>query len=195
MSKCPTCTIATYTRCPRRGGVALSFNEAEIKALPGVTDAFIVAPDDRAGKASMSFMDGLAVLRGGVAIVGEDTWSVMDAKSKLQVRWDESKASTDSWRDMVAQAKAHARDGDGEVRLEGRGVDAALASADHRTLEAFYQFPYVAHICMEPMNCTAHYRRGDGGEPDTLEIWFGSQFPDFGERDCEEPASIWKASA
>jgi isoquinoline 1-oxidoreductase beta subunit len=97
----PGMKFANYTRCPRVGGKAVRFNEAEIKALPGITDAFILEPDDRAGKASMAFLEGLAVLRGGVAIVGDDTWSVFDAKNKLKVSWDESSASVDSWTKMV----------------------------------------------------------------------------------------------
>ena len=173
----PGMHYASYTRCPRRGGKAVSFNANAIKALPGVEDAFILEPDDRSGEASMSFMQGLAVLRGGVAIVGEDTWSVMNAKSKLQVKWDESEASTDSWPQMVADAQKIAKQADGEVRLAGTNVDQALADSANKTTEAFYQFPYVAHVCMEPMNCTVDYKRGSGGEPDSLEIWLGSQFP------------------
>ena len=81
----PGMQYASYTRCPRIGGIVIGFNEAEITKLPGITQAFILEPDERAGLASMSFLSGLAVLRGGVAIVGEDTWSVMNAKSKLRV--------------------------------------------------------------------------------------------------------------
>lgn len=173
----PGMKYATYSRCPREGGRALRFNEAEIKRLPGVTDAFIVAPDARAGEASMAFLKGLAALRGGVAIVGDDSWSVMDAKNKLKVRWDDASASADSWTEKVAQAQQIARDGGGEVTLDNPSVDAALADDNNQALEAFYQFPYVAHVCMEPMNCTADFRKGSAGAPDTLEIWLGSQFP------------------
>lgn len=173
----PGMHYASYTRCPRRGGKAISFNETEIRQLPGITDAFILDPDDRAGKASFAFLDGLAVLRGGVAIVGEDTWSVFDAKSKLKVSWDERQASEDTWSDMVEQAKHIASEGGGEVRLEGATVDDVFADSGNRVQEAFYQFPYVAHICMEPMNCTADFRKGSAGQSDTLEIWLGSQFP------------------
>lgn len=174
----PGMKYASYTRCPRRGGRVLRFNQAEIKALPGITDAFVLEPDDRSGKASMGFMDGLAVLRGGVAIIGDDTWSVFDAKSKLAVVWDESQASTDDWSEMVSRAKQIAAQGGGEVRLPGTNVDQALSDGRNRVQESFYQFPYVAHICMEPMNCTADVRRGRAGQPDTMEIWLGSQFPD-----------------
>jgi isoquinoline 1-oxidoreductase beta subunit len=173
----PGMKYAAYTRCPRVGGTAISFNEKEIKQLPGIIDAFILAPDDRAGLATMSFLKGLAVLRGGVAIVGDDTWSVFDAKSKLKVQWDESSASQDDWLQMVEQAKVIASKGGGEVKLEGPGVAAQFASKENQVLEAFYQFPYVAHVCLEPMNCTADFRKGAAGQADTMEVWIPSQFP------------------
>jgi len=173
----PDMQYATYTRCPRIGGVPLSFNESEIKALPGVTDAFIVEPDDRAGDAAMSFLQGMAVLRGGIAIVGEDTWSVIDARSKLKVKWDEADASRDDWEQMQSQARQIAEAGGGEVKREAPGLDEILADDNNRTHEAFYEFPYVAHICMEPMNCTVHLKKGTNDQPDSMEIWLGSQFP------------------
>ena len=168
---------ATYVRCPRIGGTALRFNQSEIKALPGVTDAFILAPNEAAGTSDIWFLNGVSALRGGVAIVGDDTWSVFDARRRLQVEWDESSASTDDWSAMVEWAERTAQQGGGQIILDNEAVDAALADGSNRTAEAFYQFPYVAHVCMEPMNCTADYRKGRNGEPDALEIWLGSQFP------------------
>jgi len=168
---------ASYTRCPRVGGRAISFNAAEVKQLPGIIDAFILEPDDRSGLASRAFLEGLAVLRGGVAIIGEDTWAVFDAKSKLKVAWDETSASSDDWLQMVAEAKKIAREGGGQVSLEGATVDAELSDKANQVYEAFYQFPYVAHVCLEPMNCTADYRKGSDGQGDTLAVWIPSQFP------------------
>ena len=168
---------AAYTRCPRVGDRVVSFNEAEIKQLPGIIDAFILEPDDRSGLASRAFLEGLAVLRGGVAIVGEDTWAVFDAKSKLKVIWDETSASSDDWLQMVAEAKKIASAGGGEVSLDGPRVDAELSDKANQVHEAFYQFPYVAHVCLEPMNCTADYRKGSDGQGDTLAVWIPSQFP------------------
>ncbi|MDP9085052.1 MAG: molybdopterin-dependent oxidoreductase, partial [Pseudomonadota bacterium] len=46
----------------------------------------------------------------------------------------------------------------------------ALSAAVHR-LEAEYEVPYLAHACMEPMNCTAHVT--DAG----CEVWCGTQAP------------------
>lgn len=173
----PGMKYATYTRCPRIGGKVISFNEAEIKRLPGITHAFAVEPDASAGIASMAFLQGLAVLRGGVAIIGDDTWSVFDAKTKLNIQWDESGASTDDWTHMVEEAKRIADEGGGEIRRGDANVDDELANSSNRVHEAFYQYPYVAHICMEPMNCTAHFRKGGAGQADSMEIWMGSQFP------------------
>ena len=48
-------------------------------------------------------------------------------------------------------------------------VDKAFASAA-RTLEATYEFPYLAHASMEPMNCVVRIGAQD------CEIWNGEQF-------------------
>lgn len=173
----PGMKYASYTRCPKVGGTAKSFNAREIKRLPGIIDAFIVEPDARSGEAEMAFLKGMAVLRGGVAIVGEDTWSVFSAKNKLKVKWDDDNASTDSWSRMIERAKEIAKEGGGEVRGGDDSVEAPLADRNNKVQESFYQFPYVAHICMEPMNCTAHYEKATGKSPAKLSIWLGSQFP------------------
>ncbi len=170
----PGMHYASYTRCPRIGGVAISFNEAEIVKLPGITQTFILAPNDRADIAPGSFGEGV---QGGVAIVGEDTWSVMNAKSKLEIKWDESAASHDDWERMILKAQQIADKGDGEITLKGANVDQAMTDSNNKTLESFYQFPYVAHVCMEPMNCTAHFKKGNGSEPDAMELWIPSQYP------------------
>jgi len=36
-------------------------------------------------------------------------------------------------------------------------------------VEAIYQVPFLAHACMEPMNCTVHVRK------DGCEVWVGTQ--------------------
>ena len=45
-----------------------------------------------------------------------------------------------------------------------------------RRVDATYEVPYLAHACMEPMNCTAWV------QGDAVEIWAGtqSQGPDQG---------------
>jgi len=172
----PGMKYASYTRCPRRGGTVQRFNEAEIRSLPGVLDAFIVEPDTRAG-ISAYFVNGLPELQGGVAIVGDDTWSVFRAKQKLKIEWDESNASSDSWQDLIEFARQTGPEAGGKVLKDDGGVDAALLDPANRTAEGLYQCAFVAHLCMEPMNCTVDYRVGKDGESDRMEIWMPSQYP------------------
>jgi isoquinoline 1-oxidoreductase subunit beta len=177
---------ASYTKSPQVGGIPVSFNEAHIKSLPGVIDAFIVE----------SFADGRVFPTangahlGGVAIVAENTWAAIKAKRELQIEWDVSKAETATWDDLVVQAKALA-DKDGEplmVNIPGppgpngpnraaadRGdAEGALKSAA-KVITAFYEYPYVSHSQLEPQTTTALFKDGK------IETWAPSQIPGGGE--------------
>ena len=162
----PGMLFAAYQKCPAIGGKVLSANVEEIKKLPGVTDAFVV----KGNQVVRELLDG-------VAIVGTSTFAVFNAKQKLKVQWDESSASKDSWTQMVARAKGlHGQRGAERVIDKG-DVEDVFADSQNTTLEAFYEYPFVAHLCMEPMNCTAHYKRGVGGDDDALEMWLPHQGP------------------
>lgn len=164
-TKVPDMLYAAYHKCPAIGGHAVSFNEAEIKRLPGITDAFIIEGND-----------DVSQLLSGVAIVGDSTWAVFNAKRKLRVKWDDSKASKDSWTELVATG-ARLQDQAGKEVLAKGDVDAALSEDSNKTIEAYYSYPFVAHICMEPMNTTAWYKTGQGGDKDSLEVWVPTQGP------------------
>ena len=76
-TQAPGMVYANYTKCPAAGGKVKSFNVDEIKAQPGVLDAFA--------------LDGTGVpaeVMPGVAIIAKDTWSAFQAKNKLRVDWD-----------------------------------------------------------------------------------------------------------
>ena len=61
-----------------------------------------------------------------------------------------------------------ARDAKGAVAKESGDATKALAGAATK-VQARYEAPYLAHACMEPMNCTAHVKG------DEVEIWAGTQ--------------------
>lgn len=162
----PNMLFAAYQKCPAIGGEVVSANIDEIKALPGVVDAFVIKGNGNVRE-----------LLDGVAIVGTNTHAVFSAKNKLKVQWDETKASKDSWTKMVARAKSlHGERGSDEIVDKG-DVNAAFTDASNTTLEAFYEYPFVAHFCMEPMNCTAHFQKGVDGTADKLEMWVPTQGP------------------
>ncbi|MCP5181575.1 MAG: xanthine dehydrogenase family protein molybdopterin-binding subunit [Pseudomonadales bacterium] len=157
---------AAYEKCPAIGGKVVSANVDEIRAMPGIVDAFLLRGNG-----------DVRELLDGVAIVGRTTWHVFQAKKQLKVKWDESAASKDSWAELVTRATAGAGTrGEADVYAKG-DVDTRFAAAGNRTLEAFYEYPFVSHFTLEPMNCSAHYRKGQNGAKDTVELWIPTQFP------------------
>ena len=157
---------AAYQKCPAIGGRVVSANLDEIRRLPGVVDAFLIEGNGNVQE-----------LLDGVAIVGTSTWAVFSAKTKLEVKWDETDASKDSWSSLVRQASEVAGSRGENPTLEKGDVGAVFADPANRTHEAFYDYAFVAHLCMEPMNCTADYRQGQDGDADGLELWIPTQFP------------------
>ena len=157
----PGMLYANYTKCPAAGGKVKSFNTDEIKAQPGVVDAFA--------------LDGTGVpseVMPGVAIIAKDTWSAFQAKNKLKVDWDESNASKDSTSAFSAEAKQAALNfPTGKPDDDVGDVDKAFANATSggKIVEAYYDYPFAAHSPMEPMNATAHWHDG------IIEVWTPTQ--------------------
>lgn len=103
----------------------------------------------------------------GVAVLAEGFWAARQGRDLLKVEWDESQAFTLGSAEIVAQYRALAaqpgtvarRDGDAEGTLGRSG----------KIVEAVYEVPYLAHACMEPMNCVVRL------SADRCEIWNGEQ--------------------
>ncbi len=162
----PEMKYAAYHKCPSPRGKVVSANLDDIKKLPGITDAFLVEGNGDA-----------RLLLDGVAIIGTSTWAVFNAKQQLEVEWDYTTASKDSWTDMVARAEAGQNQLGDQIVKEVGNVDNIFADAANKTIQSHYQYPFISHICLEPMNCTADYRKGENGVDDTVELWPPHQFP------------------
>lgn len=162
----PGMRFAVFQKCPALYGKVASANLDAIKAMPGVTDAFIV---EGTGKP--------AEVLNGVAIIARDTWSALSAKRELKIVWDESAASKDSWTDISARARGIASKAVGEQLVRANGnVDAAMPGL--RQVEGYYTYGFIAHAQLEPTNCTAWYRPGPDG--DSAEFWAPTQTPTAG---------------
>jgi isoquinoline 1-oxidoreductase beta subunit len=158
-AKLPGMLYAVYEKCPAFGGKVVSANLDQIKALPGVKDAFILAGNG-----------AVKELVPGVAIVADSTWSAFSARKQLKVVWDEGKVADENWETFVAQADAKAaQPGARPVRKDGDPA-AALAGAA-KTVEARYLYPFISHANLEPQNTTAHWHDG------IMEIWAPTQNP------------------
>ena len=148
--------FAAVARCPVFGGRVTRFDPAAALAVPGVT--------------------GVEQISRGVAVVAENTWAAFQGKRALRVEWEEG--ATARWSsDGIRRAFAAAATRPGQsVRTTG-DVDSALSGAA-RTMDAVYEAPYLAHACMEPMNCTAQVTGG------RAEIWAPTQNPQGIQREA-----------
>jgi len=162
----PGMLFATFTKAPAIGARAVSANLDRVRTMPGVKQAFIVAQQ---GNPTVFDLGGSPAALSGVAIVATSTWSAMQAKKALQVQWDESGASQDSWTGAVAAAKRLAAQPAQQVLGEGGNVEPAFAAG--KTVEAMYTYHYVAHSDLEPQNCTAWFKGN------SVELWAPTQTP------------------
>ncbi len=163
---------AAFHKSGVQGAKVKSANLAAIKAMGGVKDAFIVAGTDE--------YEGLA---SGVAILADTTWHAERARAALKVEWSDSPAafqSSAAWAKMAADAKGKPP----AMPIHATGdVSAAMARAAKR-VQADYAYPFIPHVPMEPINCTA---RVDG---DRVEIWAPTQNPEPGRAAVAKLLSI-----
>ena len=146
--KRPNMVYAMLARSPKFGGTVKSFDAGAAKAVPGVVDVVQVPM--------------------GVAVLGTTTWAAKRGRDALKIEWDFSKAETRSTSDILTDYKQRAREAGLPAVVKGDATK-ALASAA-KVIEAEFEFPYLAHAPMEPLNCLVELT------PDGCEIWAGSQF-------------------
>jgi isoquinoline 1-oxidoreductase subunit beta len=138
---------AAIAACPVFGGKVGSFDERAALRVRGVTQ--VVRIDD------------------AVAVVADNTWAARKGLAALEVSWEEGvNAAIDTAR-LVADCDA-ALERTGLVASETGDPSSAEARAGSR-YEATFRMPMLAHLAMEPINCTAHVRDDD------CEIWVGCQ--------------------
>jgi len=165
----PGMLYAVFQKCPVFGGTVTSANVDAVKALPGVRDAFIVrASEANPGGDPEGVSDG-------VAIVATSWWAASQAREKLEIAWHEGPTSAQS-SELFAREAAKLSQGTPAAYLRRDGdVASALQGAAH-VVEAAYSYPFLAHISLEPQNCTAHFADGK------VVLWAPTQNPEPGAR-------------
>ncbi len=140
---------ALVARAPRFGATLKSVDDTAAKAVPGVVQVVRIPS--------------------GVAVVARDTWSAMQGRKALTLTWDDAGAERQSTESQAAAYKAMA-DKPGLVASKSGDAAGAIKGAA-KVLEAEFNFPYLAHAPMEPLNATIE-RAADG----SYDIHAGSQF-------------------
>ncbi len=165
----PGMLYAVFQKCPVFGGTVRGANVDALKALPGVHDAFIV----RASEANRS--GDPQGLSDGVAIVAKSWWAASRAREKLEVTWDEGPTAAQSSEGFARGAARLAQGAPASCLRRDGDVAAALKSAA-QVVTAAYSYPFLAHIDLEPQNCTAQFEAGK------VVLWAPTQNPEPGAK-------------
>ncbi len=148
----PDMLVAAVIYPPRFGGKVKGFDAAAAKAVAGVSEV-------------VQFQ---TPVREGIAVIAKDYWTAKKAKDLVKVEWDDSAAFGQSSKQIFADYRKLAKTPGLEAKKTGDAAK-AFASAT-RKFTAEFEFPFLAHASMEPLNCVAQVR-ADGAE-----LWYGSQF-------------------
>ncbi|HKB68704.1 MAG TPA: xanthine dehydrogenase family protein molybdopterin-binding subunit [Pyrinomonadaceae bacterium] len=149
----PGMKIAVVAHPPVFGGRVRSLNDNDARRIDGVKDIFEIP----LAKGS------------GVAVVADRFWTAKQARDRLQIVWDLSGLELADSSQLWTKYKELART-PGNVAV-ANGNDKAMAGIPAaRRIVAEYEFPYLAHTPMEPLNATVHF------EGNKAEAWVPSQF-------------------
>ena len=163
--------IAMIVHPPAFGMKLKSINDSSARAMPGIKDIFPVKVfnDDY----ERQFFDTCSFIE-VVAIVGSNTWDVMNAKKALKIEWESFAEQTikrsvnfggpsqtvtipaglESTTDHKAKIAEMMAKPANVVRKDGDPETAFKNAA--QIIERTYTAPFLAHNCMEPMNFFAH---------------------------------------
>jgi isoquinoline 1-oxidoreductase beta subunit len=160
--KLPGLLTAVIAWPPTFGAKLVTFDASAAKQVKGVTDV-VQVPE-------------------GVAVVATGMWAALQGRRALKVQWDESSSDRLDSETVLADYRAQAQRPGTPFARPPKNQPAPRPVV--KTVEAIYQFPYLAHAPMEPMNCVAWLHDG------LLETWSGHQFPTFDHMFAAQAAGL-----
>jgi isoquinoline 1-oxidoreductase subunit beta len=144
----PDMLVAVVAHAPRFGATLKSVDSSAAQKINGVRT--------------------VVEMPAGVAVLATHFWAAKKGRDALKVEWDESTAFRQSSADILADYRKLAATPGTVARNDGDATKALAGAA--RTLEASFEFPYLAHSAMEPLNCVVRL------DADACEVWNGEQF-------------------
>jgi isoquinoline 1-oxidoreductase beta subunit len=158
----PGMLVALLKRPPLFGATVKSFDPAAAAAVPGVVKVVQVP--------------------GGVAVIAKGFWAAKQGREALVVDWDDTHAEKRSSSDIMNEYRRLADQPAASARKVGDAVEAIKKSA--HTLTASYEFPYLAHAPMEPLDAVVKLT------PTSCEIWAGDQFQTIDQGNAAKTAGL-----
>ncbi|MES2148362.1 MAG: xanthine dehydrogenase family protein molybdopterin-binding subunit [Pseudomonadota bacterium] len=146
--------VVLVARPPVFGAKVAKFDASKAKAIKGVIDVLEV-PTDRGGR--------------GLAVIADGYWPAKQGRDALVVEWDNGTLEKVSSVKQLAEFKALAK----TAGTPAKKHDMSRLAGAPRKISAVYEFPYLAHAPMEPLNCVIDLKA------DSCEVWAGSQFQTF----------------
>ena len=146
--KLPGMLTVVVARPDRFGGKVKSFDATKAKAVPGVVDVLQIPS--------------------GIAVLGKDFWAAKKGRDALKVEWDDSSAQKLGTPELLKQYQTLLEKPGAVARKDG-DAEAALGAAAKR-LQADFEFPFLAHAPMEPVDCVVRLVGS------ACEVWTGAQF-------------------
>ena len=145
--KLPDMLTAVVAHAPRFGQGLKSFDGAAVTGVPGVR--YVVE------------------IPTGVAVVATTFWAAKKGRDALKLEWDDTGYKGSS-ADIIADYRKLVATPGKSARNDGDAAKAIAGAA--KKLEATFEFPFLAHAAMEPLNCVVKLT------PDGCDIWNGEQF-------------------
>lgn len=136
--------IAMIVHPPAFGMKMKNWDGSKAKAMPGIRDVFTI--DTEPNEKQWSDVNAFTEL---IAVVGESTWQVMQAKKAIDVEWSRETPAENS--DEHSQKLLDAIATKGDVRREDGNPKSEIEKGE-KVIEGVYSAPFMAHNTMEPMN-------------------------------------------
>lgn len=161
--------IAMIAHPPAFGLKLKSVDDSAARSMPGIRDIFTIKALEE--DYEKQYFD-TCTFPELVAVVGNSTWEVMNAKKALKIEWAPISAYTETRDRFGTKQTIHTPAGlenttghiakmaemaakQAEVRRRDGDPEAAFKNAA-QVIERTYTAPFLAHNCMEPMNFFAH---------------------------------------
>lgn len=140
--------VAVLAHCPWADGTLEQLDSSETLAVDGVVKVLMITPEPGVAL-------GETAIAPAVAVLATDTWSALQGRDKLKLKWQSGASGSANSNTLEQQAGALLADtADPTNRVRDDGDVQAAGKKAARRLQATYFQPWLAHATAEPMNCT-----------------------------------------